>query len=196
MIFERRSTGAVLFALSVLLSSGCASTPVGRVNVARGVSFGLLSPASFGSSVALDQVVTFRSGEGSRSMHCALEIEPHELRLVGLTPFETPAFRIALGADGLVVENFVAESLPTDPRIILADLQLALWPVLPTRERFEVRETTAFGVWTRELLHNDQVFVRVRRPSGAPWSSPLEFEHLERGYALTVETLRCETLAP
>lgn len=196
MIFERRSTRAALFALSVLFSSGCASTPAGRVDVARGVSFELLSPATFGSSVALDQVVTFRSREGSRSMHCALEIEPHELRLVGLTPFETPAFRITLGADGLVVEHLAGESLPTDPRIILADLQLALWPDLPTHERFEVREATEFGTWTRELLHNDGVFVRVRRPSGAPWSSPLEFEHIERGYALTVETLRCETLAP
>ncbi|MCC7013988.1 MAG: DUF3261 domain-containing protein [Planctomycetes bacterium] len=178
------------------LAAGCATPAHRALPLARGVEFDLLSPARFGRSVALDQVVRFSSAQGERRMHCALEIEPTELRLVALTPFETPAFFATFGGESLTLESALGETLPADPRLILADLQFALWPAVPAPRSCEVRERVEGQAWTRELVRDGRVLVRVRRPVGEPWASPLVYEHLERGYVLTVETLRCETLAP
>jgi hypothetical protein len=178
------------------LAAACAGPGSLRVSVAEGATFELQPPASFGRSVALEQVVHFRGADVERSLHCLLEIEPGELRLVGLTAFDTPAFRVVLREGELDVEDLAGGALPVDPRRILADLQLALWPQVQFLDGLEVRERTEGGESVRELLRGGRTIVSVRRSAGEPWSKPLEYRHFERGYVLTVETLRCDTLAP
>lgn len=202
-----RALGVLTITLA-LAGAACADLTRG-ISIARDATFDLLPPASFGRSLALEQVVEARYRDPTREqtvvLHCALEIEPQGLHLVGLTPFGTCAFVVTLDAAGLAIENRVGENLPADPRQVLADLQLALWPTLPTIAGLIVsEEPAADGGRVRELrratasepLLAAVPVVRIRYGPGLPWESKLVFEHLERGYTLTVETVSCVPLEP
>lgn len=190
-----------LLALIVLVVALACASPLDLardVPVAAGAAFDLLPPASFGRSLALEQTVEARRGEERTSIDCVLEIEPRELRLVGLTPFATVAFVVTLDAAGLHVENRVGGQLPADPRRILTDLQLALWPELPSLKGLSVVDRPAqSGGRERLLLRGGQEVVTIRyHAAGLPWEGPIEFSHAELGYTLRVTTSRWENLAP
>ncbi len=184
----------------VALVSAC-TTPMDLardVPVATDATFDLLPPSALGRSVALEQTVEARTERRSDSMDCVLEVDPEELRLVGLMPFGAVAFAVVLDASGVHVDVPSGGRLPADPRRILADIQLSLWPALTTLEGLDVIERSAPGCHhERVLMRGDREIVRIRYSSrGLPWEGPIEFEHVEGGYTLIITTVRWETLDP
>lgn len=184
----------------VALVSAC-TTPMDLardVPIATGATFDLLPPSALGRSVALEQTVEARTEGRSDSMDCVLEVDPEELRLVGLMPFGAVAFTVLLDASGVHVDIPFGGRLPADPRRILADIQLSLWPAITTLEGLDVIErSTRVGDRERVLMRGDLEFVRIRYTShGLPWEGPIEFEHVEGGYTLIIRTVRWETLDP
>lgn len=184
--------------LVVALLAACAAPALSTddIPIARAATFDLLTPASLGHAIALDQMVEVRAGESVTSMHCALEVESDQLRLVGLTAFGAAAFSLTLDERGLRVEQRMGGQVPADPRQILADLQLVLWPALPSLEGLRVVERSTAEGRVRELVRGEVTVVRIHYGPGLPWDAPLRLEHLERGYTLTVDTLSSESLAP
>jgi hypothetical protein len=190
---------AILIALAALGGAGCAapSFSAQRIAIARDAEFDLLPPEFFGESIALEQLVEARHGTHVSSFHCTLEVDPHALVLVALTPFATRAFVVTLRAGRVEVECATPGALPAEPTRICADLQLALWPALPTLRGLEVVERRdATGAPVRELLRRGQLVIRITYASDVRWRGHLRFEHLEQDYVLDVTTLRAEPLTP
>ena len=201
----------LLLALAPVLSSCHAPTlSTTRIQIAKDATFDLLSPAALGQEVSLEQIVDARYGDQKFSFHCLLEVDAQQLVLVGMTPMNTRAFTLTLRGDQLTVEVAPGARLPAEPARILADLQLALWPELPTVHGLAVllAGMDQYGRRMRLLQREGAVVIQVtydiEATSGAPltgdpnqrWSRVLRFEHAEQNYDLTVRTVRAEKLAP
>src|SRR4029453_6109640 len=101
-------------------------------------------------------------GAGTGWFHCLLEVDPHELVLVALTPFNTRAFVLTLRGDELDVEMGAVPELPASPARMLADLQLSMWPVLPPIAGLDVVEfRDAEGRQVREFRRGSDVVIAV-----------------------------------
>jgi hypothetical protein len=73
---------------------------------------------------------------------------------------------------------------------VLADVQLALWPLAPVREAFraaglEVSEPFA-GV--RRVLRGGRLVAEVHYAGGDPWNGRLWLVNFEHDYSLTIDT--------
>lgn len=133
-----------------------------------------LVPAGFGGSVVMDQMVTGSFQGQSRSMRVRVEISPERLSMIGLNHVGVPLF--TLTHDGAHLDATmtgdnrlpVGDGLPVDPRYVLADFQLAFWPVEALRPALAPRglvlEVGPDGA--RRLF--DQGGLLLARTSGAP----------------------------
>ena len=93
--------------------------------------------------------------------------------------------------DGRAVTAERGAFVPADiePERVLADMQLALWPLPALREalgeRYEVAEPFA-GV--RRLKRSGRLIAEVHYAGDDPWSGRLWLVSFEHGYSLTVDT--------
>ena len=181
--------------LSLLFLACCTSTRA--VPIATGASIDLLDPETFGCGIALEQTIESNWGGQVASMDCVLEIDSESIRLVGLTPVGSTSFSIIYNGKEVWVDDRTSGRLPADPRRILAALQLAQWPELPTLSGLTLVESRENGGRVRRLISNTRVVVSVTyAATGAPWLGPIDFVHHELDYSLHIETVRWERLAP
>lgn len=198
-----RVLGALALACAALLG-GCRAPAlrVTDIQVAKDASFDLMSPASLGQSISLEQIVEAKDGEREFTFHCLLEVDPEQLVLVGMTPFNTRAFTLTLTGESLTIDMAPGAQLPAEPSRILADLQLALWPDPQVAGLERTKSQSERGFPMRVFQRGDAVVIGITydgsvRPDGGDlWGKRLVFEQLEQNYSLTVTTVRAEKLAP
>ena len=127
-------------------------------------------------------------------------------RLVGMTPFNTRAFTLTLTDELFTIDIAPGAQLPAQPSQILADLQLALWPDLPSVHGLGSALFMGYGVphsyGGRAFQRAGTDIIRIWYDEDVPsfskefWDGPIFFEHLEQNYTLYVRTIRAEKLAP
>lgn len=202
-------------AMSLLILASCANIgrddagrdDAGRDNavpVANGLVFNLLPPASFGQHLILTQVVTIGYQRQEQQLLFYSEVSASAIDIAGLLPDGTRLFSIRYDGVSLQSEGSTDILQRLDPRYLLADMQIALWPLTEVRSSFaasnvcfatgscELVETG--DQLTRTLSKDGNVVVAVHY-SGVPHHGAMtNYQHRGRSYGLRIETVDVELL--
>ena len=174
---------------------------VKHVNIAKNLKFSLLSPESFGQSLSVLQSIELQYNGETQQLLAQLEITPNKMTFVGLSPMgnrlSTVLWTGQNFSDEHLLKNIKDEwPFPFEPKRILADVQLALWPNIPTQNGIKIRET-ALPNMSREILRsdlNEYPIMRITYETRPFWQGLIVIEHLERNYQLSIETLQINRL--
>ena len=175
--------------------------PVKQVNIARNLKFSLLPPESFGQSLSVLQSLELQYKGKTQQLLAQLEITPKKMTFVGLSQMGNRLFTVLWTgqnfSDEHLLKNIKDEwPFPFEPKRILADVQLALWPNIPTQNGIKIRET-ALPNMSREILRSDlkeYPIMRITYETRPFWQGLIVIEHLERNYQLSIETLQINRL--
>ena len=175
--------------------------PVKQVNIARNLKFSLLPPESFGQSLSVLQSLELQYKGKTQQLLAQLEITPKKITFVGLSPLGNRLLTVLWTgqnfSDEHLLKNIKDEwPFPFEPKRILADVQLALWPNIPTQNGVKIRET-ALPNMSREILRSDlkeYPIMRITYETRPFWQGLIVIEHLERNYQLSIETLQINRL--
>lgn len=133
------------------------------------------------------QDIRIRRGDLDERMIAQVEVDPGSMRLAGLTPmgqriFDTRFDNRAATSDSIAGDRF-------DPRVLLALVQLANWPLERVAQGFasEIRiEQTGFE---RRFLRGEEVFLEIARTGRAPHYSTIEIRIPMAELTVTIETI-------
>ncbi len=182
-----------------LLAGGCAHTrapPTAAAPPAAAMPK-LASPGAV-SPRAANQVVRAIYGARALTLRTAIAIDAHAMTVVGITATGQRLF--TLGWNGTEVtadkSGFVPPSF--DPARMLADMQLALWPLAaidPGLRAVGLQASEPFpGV--RRLRRGDQLIAEVHYATTDPWNGRMWFVNFEFDYSLTIDTTPASGAAP
>lgn len=199
-----------LISLIVLLAIGaCSQIQPSTETNADAINFHAwwqaLPPASFARQVQLEQVISGRFGEKEFQLQAALEVDQQHFVLVALSAFGHRVLTISYTAndnaqaDKNSTQNssgYQIESSPFVPgswdgRYLLADLQLALWPLEPLQQAlqqsvFQLSESD--DQLKRQLWQNDQLILEIRYASPQHLDNTLRLSNLQHHYELDIST--------
>ena len=175
--------------------------PVKQVNIARNLKFSLLPPESFGQSLSVLQSLELQYKGKTQQLLAQLEITQNKMTFVGLSPMGNRLFTVLWTGQNFSDEHLLKNSkdewpFPFEPKRILADVQLALWPNIQTQNRMKIRET-ALPNMSREILRsdlNEYPIMRITYETRPFWQGLIVIEHLERNYRLSIESLKINRL--
>lgn len=167
--------------LASSLLSGCALLPVAPAPP-------LLSPASFGGTARAEQILHVRRGEHGRTLQCYVEVTPSKLTLVGTSAHGQRVLTLHLDERGLHADSLLPEGA-LDPAQVLADLQLALWP-LPALQAglgpaWRVHEPRP---GTRVALRDGETYAEIRYGGRTPWEGRLWLVNFEGRYSVDIDS--------
>lgn len=186
--------------------SGCASTGADDlVQVGGGIAFRLLAPANLGEQVILTQVVTLSYGAESQQLLFFSEVNAEAVNIAGLLPDGTRLFSISYDGASLLSEGNSEVLTRLDPPYLLADMQMALWPLAAVRSSLDTANA-CFAAGTCQLLEtadqrqrtlsrNGNVIIDIRYQDLPAYRATLAYEHRARGYSLQIETVDVEPSA-
>jgi len=168
------------------LLSGCALLP------GPGEPFAPLAPSTFGGTARAEQILHVRHGESGHTLQCYLEVTPEKLTLVGATAMGQRVLTVHQDAHGVRAES----ALPGQgiaPEQVLADLQLALWP-LPALQAglgpgWRVSEPRP---GTRVVLHDGETYAEIHYGGRSPWDGRLWLVNFGGRYSVDIESRRVE----
>ncbi|HUS24284.1 MAG TPA: DUF3261 domain-containing protein [Candidatus Binatia bacterium] len=176
--------------LSCALLAACAAPGAGRP--AAMPVLPVLSPASYGRSAQLEQVLHAAFGAQEASLQCIVGITPQRLTVLGLTALGQRVFSLEYDGTALKAERSPLAPDQVQPERILADLQFALWPLsalqaATTGSPWKVSEPRP-GL--RRLAYGEQLVAELHRADQAGIGVParLWLSALRDGYALDIET--------
>lgn len=148
----------------ILLLAGCGGRVPRIPDVASPTLELRLSPASLGHELALQQQLSFRSGQEQHTFDALLEADSNEVRLE-IQRMGQSAMRLRW--DGRRLEQHRAAWLPKSIRgeQILDDLQLANWPAASIRVVLPAGWSLIEDGDSRQLRNGDKTIVTVRYPA-------------------------------
>ena len=147
----------------------------------------LLPPSSYGGVLILEQLLEGWAKGEQFQLHLQLELDPDQLRVVGLTAFQTKAFALRYDGRTIDFENFTDRRMPFPPAMILSDIQKVLWPTLPDREGWHIVDDPVTK--TRRVFFDGQLMTRIQYHAGFPTAGDAELSDLQYGYRLYVRIL-------
>ncbi len=181
------SGGCRLSALALTLAlAGCALSPSHTASTA----FPVLAPATLGAAHSARQLLHAAFGEHDLAFQCVIDARPDAFTVVGLDALGQRWF--SLHHDGRALETRLGPQAPQqlDPRRVLADLQLALWPLAA------LQQALAGSAWqvsepapaTRRLRRDGRLVAEVHYAGTDPWQGQLWLSNFQTGYTLSVES--------
>ncbi|GAB3092123.1 hypothetical protein GCM10027217_02660 [Pseudomaricurvus hydrocarbonicus] len=203
LTFSLQRARRAVFALLAFGLTACS-----WITPARPPELPLLSPATFGQQWQVTQSVTLQPlARDDRAPHrsgqtllAAWSVSPARLDFAGLTP--TGQTLLTLSYDGQQLTGTTSPLLPKEVsgRDILAQLQLAYWPL------HSIQQALSGSPWSlrqvnpgrRELWLNGQLTLDLQISPTGPSGQPLEsiiITHPLRGYQLKIQTISRETLS-
>lgn len=191
---------------SLLLSAACAqlsSTPA--VPVAEGLRFRLLPPAVFGQRVLLTQLVTMQVNGTDRDLLVYTRITGDVLTVVGSLPNGgVRLFSLVFDGTALQVDDGEQIFSGMDPALLLADMQLALWPLpsvaaaLSARdgcfENGECQLTESGDRLQRNLSRHGDDVISIQYGGVPHQDFQTQYQHHQRNYRVRIETLAVDYL--
>jgi hypothetical protein len=176
----------LIFVCLSLLLTGCGSLT--RVTPPL-PSFPLLAPATLGATRSVQQVLHATFGDQELVINSVVTATPTNLQVIAVNAVGLRLFSVDY--DGKTVKAERAPGLPEQlaPERILADLQLACWPLKALQDaargsEWQVGESTG---GTRWLRHKDKLIAEVRYTGGDPWQSRMSLSNYQYGYVLAFD---------
>ena len=181
---------------AAFLLAACQSAPPARVPgsvaapaVPDATHPALAPPDAVGARSAA-QVIHAAYGARAFVLRTAIETGPGKLDLVGVTATGQRVFTAHYDGRAIDAQKspFVPDKL--DPERVLADMQLALWPLPAVQAAFRERGLTVTEPFAglRRLTRGDALLAEVHYATGDPWSGRLWFVNFEFDYSLTIDT--------
>ena len=202
-MIKRLVFGDIAFVIFLVMTACTQNVvpPVKQVNIASNLEFSLLPPESFGQSLSVLQSLELQYKGKTKQLLAQLEITPKKITFVGLSPMGNRLFTVLWAGQNFSDEHLLKNirdewPLPFEPKRILADVQLALWPNIPTQNGIKIRET-ALPKMIREILRSDlkeYPIMRITYETRPFWQGLIVIEHLERNYQFSIETLQINRL--
>lgn len=148
-----------------------------------------LAPDTLGASVQARQEITaLRKGQ-TRSLQVALKADANTLTIIGLSALGQRLFTLVWDGQDAEVTSQIDNLQGFDPYWILADMQMAYWPLVPLRAALPADlQLTEHGS-TRTLWRGDEL-LWFRSSAGADiWHSNLLLYNARLGYRLRIKPL-------
>ena len=178
-----KTFGRILLWAGFSLSSGC----VTHAPVAAKIS---LAPPGAVDPRSASQVIHAIYGARVVTLRTAIQIDAAGLKLVGVTATGQRLFTARWDGTSISAERgpFVPDSI--DPQRVLADMQLALWPLPAVESAFRQTglEVTEPFAGVRRLRRGDVLIAEVHYASPDPWNGRLWFVNFQYDYSLTIDT--------
>jgi len=149
----------------------------------------LLAPQALGASRASQQVLHVAYGKQVLTLQAALQAAPARDTLIAVGPFGQRVF--TLDYDGSQIHAEVGTDLPDtlQPRQVLADVELALWPLDAWQHRLSGSGWTlnAPQPGVRRLCYHDRLVTEVHYDDGSDgWNGRFWLVNLVYGYTLDI----------
>jgi Protein of unknown function (DUF3261) len=175
--------------LSVLtmLFMGCASPHRMASQQEAFHYYPLLLPSSYGGTVAIEQFLDGWAKGEHFQLHSQLEIDAHQILVLGFTAFQTRAFTLRYDGTAVTFENFTDRRMPFPPVMILSDIQKVLWPALPNQDGWSIVDDAIARV--RLVFFEGQVVTRIQYEGASPLDGDVELVDLLYGYQFRIRTL-------
>ncbi|MGQ0700024.1 MAG: DUF3261 domain-containing protein [Panacagrimonas sp.] len=153
-------------------------------------AFPPLAPATLGASQSVLQILHGAFGQQDVAFQCVVNVSPELLTLVGLSAQGQRLFGLRHDGNTLTAESSPQAPSQLDARRVLADLQLALWPLAALQQAlantsWQVAEPTPA---TRRLRRDGRLVAEVHYGNADPWRGRFWLSNFEFGYSLTVES--------
>jgi hypothetical protein len=186
-------------ALLVALLAGCVHTPP-RAPSSPAIldpapaSPSLPSPffASPGalSSRSASQVIHAAYGSRVATLRTAIQIDAAGLQVVGVTATGMRLFTASFDGRRVSAERSPLVPKEVSPERVLADMQLALWPLSSLQSGYADSGQTVSEPLPglRRVLRGERLIAEVHYATDDPWTGRLWFVNFELGYSLTVDT--------
>lgn len=148
------------------------------------------APPSALSPRSASQVVHAAYGKRTATLRTAIQIDAAALKVVGVTATGMRIFTASF--DGKQVSSERGPFVPKEvsPERVLADMQLALWPLASLQEAYadSGRSVSEPHAGVRRVLRGDRLVAEVHYVTDDPWNGRLWFVSFEFGYSLTIDT--------
>jgi hypothetical protein len=150
----------------------------------------LLPPASLGRSVEALQVIHGAHGAQELAFQCVVEVRPQLLTVIGLSAQGQRVFSLRHDGEKLESESTAAAPAGLDPRRVLVDLQLALWPIAALKQSFAGTgwELSEPAPGTRRLRREGRLVAEVHYSGDDAWRGRSWLSNFESGYSLSIES--------
>jgi hypothetical protein len=171
-------------AVIALLVAACAADAPAPKPVRHGLP--LLAPSTLGSERSVQQVLQAKFGDQKATLNAVLQVNRTQLQVIALNAVGMRVFTLVYDGVHLRAETLPGLPEQIEPERVLADLQLALWPLPALRavalgSAWEIAEEAGL----RTLKFKGELVAEVRY-DGAPWQGKLELVNHEFKYSLAV----------
>lgn len=167
-----------------------------ELQFANDIDIQLLSPASFGENISLSQSIEFQYKGKMRELLVQSEFSKEKVVVVGLTTTGTRLFSIIYDGVDLEIEEYSEIKENLQPRYMLADMQLSLWPFdiieqhLNTTSRcfknLQCKFIESEDKLKRTLVKNGEIISLIRYHSTPHYADRIEFINKLRNYQLSI----------
>lgn len=149
-----------------------------------------LAPATLGATRNALQVLHGAFGEHDVAFQCVVDVSPAQLTLVGLSAQGQRWFSLRHDGSTLAAEASPQAPAQLDPQRVLADLQLALWPLPALQQALAgtAWQVTEPAPATRRLRREGRLVAEVHYSGADPWQGRLWLSNFEFGYTLAIES--------
>lgn len=174
----------LIVVMAVAAMAGCAPPPP---------LLSPLAPQTLGQSVTARQQVTAHFGDQTSSLQVALRVAPDNLTLIGLTAIGHRLFTLSWKDGKPRLRSRIKPIANLDPARILADLQLAYWPLPALRSALpDDMRLQQYGT-ARVLWHNNKLLWFSSSAGANRWHSTVTIYNARLGYRLTIRPLSFQT---
>jgi hypothetical protein len=173
--------------LVTICMAGCAHAPSASTASAPPT---LLAPLAALSPRAASQTIHAIYGARAITLRTAIELDASRLTVVGVTATGQRLFTVHW--DGREIESETSVFVPAnvDPARVLADVQLALWPLSAVQDTMRARgvEVTEPYPGVRRARREQTLVAEVHYATADPWAGRLWLVNFEQDYSLTIDT--------
>ncbi|MDH3602527.1 MAG: DUF3261 domain-containing protein [Candidatus Tectomicrobia bacterium] len=177
-----------LLILALILLSSCAwlQRPA-KPPTSSPTYYPLQSPGSYGATFTAQNLLQGEYAGRRMQFRTYVEIDPDQIVVLGLTPWQTRAFVLRYDGQKLDFENFTHREMPFPPALILSDLQQVLWPALPSTAQWRVEDDV--HPRERRVYFRNQLITRIQYAGQSAAQSDVTLRNLPYGYQLNIRTL-------
>ena len=180
---------SALIAIAGILLASCASTPEEEPQTPPRIGLPLVAPSTLGATRSVQQVLHAKYGDQESTLSAVLQVTPTLLQVIAMNGVGLRVFTLKYDGSRLRGETIPGLPEQIEPERVLADLQLAMWPLHALRSaaagtQWQVDEDAT----TRTLKHNGKLVAEVHYETRSPWKGKLQLVNHLFGYSLDVDS--------
>jgi len=189
----RRGAALVLCGLLGLGLAGCSylprKLPPAAASAPQPEGPPLLAPDTLGGSRDTQQILRAAFGEREVTLRSVVRASPERIEMVVLTALGQRAMSLQWDGHDWKVETAPLVPAALRPEWLVADMQLALWPLAALQAAYRPAgwEVTEPGGGVRRLRHGGKLVAEVAYADADPWRGRYWITNFRYGYALSAQ---------